>query len=152
MTTAAELKERLDAARETHWSEPASEAAVKQLERLLGLPVSPSLRDFLLTCGAGGETTQEISGICDGDPAKRVGGGIYNDTLLCREEYGLPPQYLVIFFDDDLEAIWCLDTSVKVRDGEHPVVSFDPDERKPYPLYPSFAAFFEDYVNLRPAE
>ena len=40
----------------------------------------------------------------------------------------------------------------EARDGEHPVVSFDPDERKPYPLYPSFAAFFEDYVNLRPAE
>jgi hypothetical protein len=151
MATAAELKARLDAVRETDWSEPASEAAVEELKRLLGLPVSPSLRDFLLTCGAGGETTQEISGICDGDPGKLVGGSIYNDTMLCREEYGLPPQYMVIFFDQDVEAIWCLDTSATPRGGEYPVVSFEGDG-KSHPLFPSFAAFFEDYVNLRPAE
>jgi antitoxin YobK len=149
MATIAELKERLDAARETWWSEPAPEAAVEQLERLLGMPASPSLREFLLTCGAGGETTQEISGILDGNPGKLAGGGIYADTMFCREQYGLPSQYMVIFFDQDAEAIWCLDTSAKARGGEYPVVSFEPLNRKPYPLFPSFAAYFEDYVKVR---
>ena len=144
--TIAELKSRLDAALETDWTEPATDLAVDELGRLLGLPLSKSFCEFLTTCGAGGVVPMtDISGILDGEPASRNRGSVLGDTLRCRDEFDLPAPYVVVFFDEDVETMWCLETS-KMKNGECPVVSWEPFEKQTYPMFPTFAAFFEHYV------
>ena len=146
MPTIAELKSRLDAALETDWTEPATDLAVDELGRLLGLPLSKSFCEFLTTCGAGGVVPMtDISGILDGEPASRNRGSVLGDTLRCRDEFDLPAPYVVVFFDEDVETMWCLETS-KMKNGECPVVSWEPFEKQTYPMFPTFAAFFEHYV------
>jgi antitoxin YobK len=103
---------------EIFWQGAASEGQIRRLEKLLGVPLPESFRQFLLSYGGGGVVGAEISGIEDDDAELDTGGTVLGDTNACRKRYDLPPHLVTIYFHDD-EVCWCLDTS-HVHDSRMP--------------------------------
>lgn len=147
MTPIRELAERLEQSIGVFWQGGVSDQAIAQLEHLLGVRLPHSFREFLREYGGGGEIGQEISGIEGGDPANDNRGTVNGDTLRCRQDYGLPAQYTVVYFTED-DIVWCLDTSSFV-DDECPVVAYDVFNKSTLQLFSTFGDFFEDYLTKR---
>lgn len=112
-----------EAGREIFWLGPASEEQVARVEALFGVSLPESFRRFLKSYGGGGVIGAEVSGIEDDDAELDNGGTLLGDTKVCRERHQLPPNLIVIYFQDG-EVCWCLDTSKNVE-GEYPVVSYN---------------------------
>jgi hypothetical protein len=142
-----QLVQRLERKSKVFWQGGVAESVIDRLEELLGKKLPHSFRRFLHETGGGGASNAWISGIEDGIPEIENRGTVLGDTRFCQEEHKLPLHLVVIFLSDE-DVVWCLDTSQFV-DGEYPVVAFDVFFKKTALLYSSFAAFFEDYVNLR---
>ena len=132
---------------EVFWQGKASAASVDKLEELLSCKLPQSFRAFLLQCGGGGVVEEEISGIEDDDPSLEHRGTVYGDTLLCRSDYGLPSNLVVIYLGMD-DVVWCLDVE-DFHNGECPVVSFDVFSRRCRTLAKNFEEFLGEYVKLR---
>jgi len=122
---------------------PFSEEALEAAERLLGLSLPPSYREFLVRCGAGVIEGDEYLGLA---PTADGYGTVWY-TLAARRN-GLPPQ-LIVIQDRRNGTFYCLDTSQIGADGEAPVVEWvvglPPSRQDRRPLAPSFA----DFVLLR---
>ncbi|MFH1300529.1 MAG: SMI1/KNR4 family protein, partial [Planctomycetota bacterium] len=69
------------------------------------------------------------------------------DTLLCREDYALPENLVVIYLGVD-DVVWCLDVS-QIEGGECPVVAFDVFSKFTKPIAATFEHFLEEYLTLR---
>ncbi len=113
----------------------------------MGTRLPTSFKSFLAKYGGGGIVEEEVSGIEADDPPLKHRGTVYNDTLLCREEYASPKHLIGVYLGDD-DVVWCLDARELV-DDEYPVVSFDVFSKKTIPLAPSFAEFLAEYLRLR---
>ncbi|VTS06493.1 SMI1/KNR4 family protein [Tuwongella immobilis] len=109
---------------------PQSLESIEQLEMLLDVRLPPSYREFLHTLGGGGYSLEGgFCGIFDNDPSLIEGGTTYGETVIAREEIGLPHHLIVILHDSDLMIYWCLDFSRQRPDSECPVVGFDSETR-----------------------
>jgi hypothetical protein len=119
------------------WQGKASQESIQKLESLLGSRLPMSFKRFLADYGGGGFDNAEalICGIEDDDPTLEHRGTVYGDTLLCREDYALPENLVVIYLGDD-DVVWCLDVSQFAGD-ECPVVAFDAFFKKAKPLAPT---------------
>lgn len=146
----AELIKRLtDAGLPVEFYGPQKEESIEKLAMSLGTALPQSLKEFLRRHGGGGVTGEWISGIYEDQPLRPNTGSIYGDTVRSREMYGLPPDLVVIYCQDD-EIVWCLDTGTSDASGECPVVSYDIFDRAvAATIAPSFMAFFQEYVAIR---
>lgn len=144
------LVDRLDASdNDVFWFGAAEAATIRILEESLGQPLPPSFRVFLELTGGGGVEEAEISGIEGNNPCRERRGGVWWDTMRCRQEFGLPLAMVVVFFSSD-EVCWCLDGGARRNDGECPVIAYDVFSRRPdREIAPDFLAFFREYVELR---
>ena len=105
------------------WQGSASQESIEKLESLLGSRLPVSFKSFLAKYGGGGVVEEEVSGIEDDDPTLERRGTVYGDTLLCREDYALPENLIVIYLGLD-DVVWCLDAG-QFDSDECPVVAFD---------------------------
>lgn len=134
--------------KEIFWYGPVPIKEIDKVEAHLGVKLPCSYRKFLCDFGGGGVVDSDISGIEDGNGDLDNGGTTYGDTLLCREEYGLPSSLVVFFYKDD-EICWCLDTDRMVG-MECPLVSYNLFKRKvENDISSSFDDFFAQYLELR---
>lgn len=129
------------------WQGPASDVSIRKLEQLVDSKLPMSLKSFLASCGGGGVVGEEISGIENDDPRLEYRGTVYGDTLLCRENYGLPETLIVVYLGAD-DVVWCLDVN-QFTEGECPVVSFNVMSKKTSLLSASFSDFLAEYLTLR---
>lgn len=141
------IKQLDESGQDVFWHGKTSAAAVSKLEDLLECKLPESFRDFLLSHGGGGVSEEEISGIEGDNPALEHRGTVYGDTLLCREDYSLPKNLVVVYLGMD-DVVWCLDVE-KFNGDECPVVSFDVFGKDTKPLADNFNLFLEEYLNLR---
>lgn len=127
------------------WAGPATEQSVAALEGILGVPLPPSFRAFLMRYGAGGIQAYEgISGIWNNDPLLVSGGTAWGDTHRMRTERGMPSHLVVIERGDEHFPPMCLDTSRPDANGEYPVVAFWLISRTvSTDSYPTFADYLE---------
>jgi hypothetical protein len=136
--------------RQLEFSGPQTELMVQELERGLKVCLPPSFREFLMRFGGGGEPGAWLTGIYENEPLMEGAGSVYGETLFARETYGIPDHFVVIYSDDDIKALWCLDMTDVRSDGECPVVSLDVNTGAiDNVLAPTFGAFFEQYLRLR---
>jgi hypothetical protein len=130
-----------------YWYGPAPEAEIARLEHLLSARLPASFKRFLGEYGGGGIAHSCVSGIVGSDAADDSSGSVFADTMVCRQEHGLPPGLVVVLFHDD-EVCWCLDTAAFAGE-ECPVVSYDVFRREvDRTLAPSFAAFMTERLTL----
>jgi hypothetical protein len=131
------------------WQGKASLVSIEKLESLLGSRLPVSFKSFLLEYGGGGfdDADAVICGIENDDPTLEHRGTVYGDTLLCREDYAMPKNLVVIYLGAD-DVVWCLD--VDHFDGDEcPVVAFDAFSKATKPLAPTFNDFLVEYLSLR---
>lgn len=131
------------------WQGGASEASIEKLESLLGAQLPSSFKNFLACYGGGGFDDEDelVSGIEDDDPKLEHRGTVYGDTLLCRGDYALPENLVVILFGAD-DAVWCLDVS-QLDGNECPVVAFDVFSKTTKVIASTFNEFLVEYLTLR---
>lgn len=131
------------------WQGKASKESIEKLESLLGSRLPVSFKTFLAECGGGGfdDADALICGIENDDPSLEHRGTVYGDTLLCREDYSLPENLVVIYLGVD-DVVWCLDVS-QFDGDECPVVTFDVVSRSTKPLAGTFNNFLVEYLTLR---
>lgn len=146
---AALVQELEKSGKEVFWQGKTSPVSIQRLEGLLNTRLPNSFRQFLAEFGGGGLLGEEISGIEEDDPTLDFRGTVLGDTMLCRVDFALPSQLIVIYLGAD-DVVWCLDTSGPAE-TECPVVSFNVHTRTIQPLAKTFEAFFADYVRLRVA-
>ncbi|NRD71847.1 SMI1/KNR4 family protein [Shewanella sp. VB17] len=131
------------------WLGKSSFEQIEKLEFLLGIKLPKSYKSFLLEFGGGGVVGAEISGIEDNNAELDYGGTTYGDTLVCREDYLLPDNLVVIFFRDD-EICWCLDIQQTDSDKESSIVSYNLFNKKiDRVIADDFEKFFREYLDLR---
>ncbi|HEX3314274.1 MAG TPA: SMI1/KNR4 family protein [Gemmataceae bacterium] len=126
---------------------PQPEQAIVSLEHALGVSLPPSYRQFLTKFGAFKLLNSSVAGIVGGNPLAKVAGSLYGDTQQYRQDCGLPKHLLVIQPDED--APYCLDTRKLGRDGEMPVVCYEPDSGYIDRMASSFGEWFMDYLQLQ---
>lgn len=150
MTIVAEALDRTRAVGlPVFWLGPCPEAALAKLEGLLGVPLPPTFREFLMTTGGGEIATSALSGIEKDDPLLEDAGTVWGDTLRCREDFSLPEHLVVIYFAND-EICWCLDSSRKDPSGEYPVVTYSIFGRVVEKVIaPNFGLFLKEFVETR---
>ncbi|MCH1925307.1 SMI1/KNR4 family protein [Shewanella sp. C32] len=120
-------------------SQPASAAAVEQLQAAIDYPLPSALTQFLLSYGALGVNDRFISGIIDNQPLALEGGNILADTAFLREEQpSLPPHFIVIQSHED--GAYCLDLS---QPDPISVVNFEWGHS--HPFADSFEQFLEHF-------
>ncbi len=125
---------------EIDFAGPASEENIQQLEKALGLSVSPTYREFLSRFGAALFVDREVNGIYDGDPYLELSGSAYSVTQSYRKKHDLPQSLLVVqaFGETPL----CLDTNAKADNGEFPVVCYEIESGSSAKIAESFRDFF----------
>lgn len=105
------LVQQLDqSGKDVFWQGKASQESIEKLESLLEYRLPVSFKTFLAEYGGGGVVEEEVSGIDYDDPTLEHRGTVYGDTLLCREDYGLPENLVVIYLGAH-DVVWCLDAS-----------------------------------------
>ena len=131
------------------WQGKASKESIEKLESLLGSRLPVSFKNFLTKYGGGGfdDADALICGIEDDDSTLEHRGTVYGDTLLCREDYSLPENLVVIYLGAN-DVVWCLDVS-QFDGDECPVVAFDVFSKSTKPLAPTFNDFLAEYLTLR---
>lgn len=131
------------------WQGKASQESIEELESLLGTRLPVSFRKFLAEYGGGGfdDADALICGIEGGDPSLEHRGTVYGDTLLCREDYALPANLVVIYLADG-DVVWCLDMTHFDGD-ECPIVAFDVFSKSIKPLAATFDDFLVAYLTQR---
>lgn len=136
-----------NAGHEVFWQGGASPDQVSKLEELLQVRLPPSFKKFLEEYGGGGVVNAEISGIEDNDAENDAGGTVWGDTLVCRREYLLPPELVVIYFHDN-EVCWCLNTKAELG-GDCSVVSFNVFKKAiDRIIAPDFQSFLVEHLSL----
>lgn len=113
----------------TLW-ERDTKSMIRDAERVLGVTLPPSFREFSLQYGQ----------ISVGDAC--LGGAriAQHSTPIARREHGLPEHFIVFQMEDGDVAMWALDTSRPRRDGEYPVVLIDFSE--------GGALSYDEYVEM----
>lgn len=106
-----------------------SEAAIESLETLLGRPLPRSYREFVQAYGFAGPEYNPYRGIVNNDPATEAGESAYFQTLLLRKSWDLPDQYLVVWYEYDLDMATCIDLAKPTSDGECLIVQIERDDR-----------------------
>lgn len=131
------------------WQGKASEESIAELESLLDSKLPISFKMFLAQYGGGGfdDADALIGGIEDNNPTLERRGTVYGDTLLCRTDFALPENLVVIYLSTE-DVVWCLDVS-QLDGGECPVVAFDVFSKTTTPLAPTFNDFLAEYLTLR---
>jgi hypothetical protein len=100
------------------------DAAIRQVEQALGVPLPASYRVFLREFGAIDVGMRTIGGIYWEDrPLVQIRGNVHWNTVQQREELGLREELLVLEIQED-EWYACLDTAYE-RGGECPVRGID---------------------------
>ena len=130
---------------------PQNIESIQALEKALSVKLPPSYVAFLRRFGGGGEgASTPIAGIYENQPMTEGVGSVYGETILAREDYRLPSDYIVIYSDDEIKAVWCIDMRRTMPDGECPVVSFDVNSGSTNAtIAPTFGSFFEHYLQIR---
>lgn len=138
------------AGRNLTFAGPQSETSIESIERSLGCALPPSYRAFLRQFGAGGESGAWIAGIYDDQPLMEGVGSVYGETILARERHLLPMNFVVVYSDSEMGALWCLDNCRNDAAREAPVVSIDIGSGKvDNILAASFGDFFREYLTIR---
>ena len=127
-----------DSGKDVFWQGQTSESSIEKLESLLDSRLPTSFKSFLANYGGGGVMEEEVSGIEDDDPTLAHRGTVYGDTLLCREDYALPENLIVVYLGAD-DVVWCLDVA-QFNGNECPVVAFDVFSKAVKPLTSTFAS------------
>lgn len=133
--------------KDVFWQGETSESSIEKLESLLDSRLPASLKSFLANYGGGGVVEEEVSGIEDDDPTLAHRGTVYGDTLLCREDFALPENLIVVYLGAD-DVVWCLDVA-QFKGVECPVVAFDVFSKTTKPLASTFNDFLVEYLRLR---
>ncbi len=116
------LNERLHRFEKKKFGRGASEAEIKDAERILGVMLSASYRRFLRDFGWGGVEHLEIFGLGSDAPHYL---NLINMTLRERIEMEPAiPNHLVPLMNDGAGNHYCLDTR-QMKKGEGPVVFWD---------------------------
>lgn len=136
-----------DSGQEVFWQGKASKESIELLESLLDSRLPKSFKLFLNDYGGGGVVGEEISGIEDDDPTLEHRGTVFGDTRICREDYALPTNMVVIYLGAD-DVVWCLDVNNLV-DNECPVVSYDVFSKVSRQISENFTGFLKEYLTLR---
>ena len=101
---------------------PVDEAKIDEAEKLLGLPIRGSYREFIRQLG----TVEE--GFCalrpDDDVAET---GVYALTQLGREKYDFKKEWIMVYARFEEGMIGALDTSQMNEAGEAPVLMMNVD-------------------------
>jgi hypothetical protein len=129
---------------EAHFVGPRQPEIVDAAEATLGLRFPPTYRQFVSEFGAGSLHGHETYGVIDQDWEATVPDGV-GLTLRDRENFQLPPAFIVIGDSDDGDR-YVLDTSQTDADGEAPVLRWMPGVRPdeagpPERLADSFGSF-----------
>lgn len=135
---------------ELYWCGPCSKKLIDKAERILGVPLPKTYREFLALKGCGGIESFIISGI---NPEFALDDGgliVQTDSDYYREDWvpgPLPKHLLVIQKDDDDNEPFCLDTS-RMKRGECPVVLYYHHKASGYfdEIAPDFVSFYEKYM------
>ncbi len=136
-----------NAGNEVFWFGATSTDQIDRLEALLGARLPGSFRRFLAEYGGGGIVSAEVSGIEENDAENDSGGTVLGDTVVCRSDYGLPHDLVVMYFHDN-EVCWCLDTS-RFIDDECPVVSYSLFTKKvEREISDNFEEFMKQHLGL----
>jgi antitoxin YobK len=118
-----------------------TEDSLALLESKLALEIPPNYRIFLSKWGAGGYERFFLSGIINNDPLKEESGSVYNDILICREDYGLPSNYFVLYIDRNEEIVW----GINSKNGK--VVVWDNLGQSDEDIYEDFSDFLDIYID-----
>ena len=121
--------------------QPASDLSITAVEERLSVTFPESYRTFLRHFGSFYSCDQAVSGIYCDDPTELGSGSIVGDTLRFREEYDLPPQFMVIQPDED--APYCLDLSTAA--SEPSVVCFQLNTKTYQEITPNFESWFIEW-------
>lgn len=140
-----------EAGQELYWTGPCSKKLVDKAERILGVPLPNTYREFLSIKGSCGIEGFSISGINPEYPLDDGGLIVQTDSEHYREEWvpgPLPQHLLVIQRDEDDNEPFCLDTS-RMKRGECPVVLYYHNNDRGHidEIAPDFFSFYEKYAS-----
>ena len=124
-----------------------SSSRISKMEKLLGVTLPTSFREFVLLKGGGGLEAFFILGVTSkGDLSD--GGTVSCVSNRLREEWvasPLPSHLVPVQLDEDYLQPFCLDTS-RMKRGECPVVVYALGGGETEDVAPNFVTFFEKYT------
>lgn len=142
-----QLSRRLEAFTDHKWGEGASDASVREAQRLIEVELPNSFLAFLNKYGWGGVEYIELFGLGDDVPDHLNLVAVVNSE---RNEMNprLPKSFIPVL-NDGFGNLYCLDTSA-MKEGECPVVFWNhelPPDQRPEIVAQNFLLWVNDLLN-----